>query len=86
MTRKSHSVDILLSATDWAFWQSSVPGTAWVAPPEKPLYDASQIMIAPPTVAQNMKAANDELRVEDLAVLARKEKARESRAASLRNS
>ena len=49
-------------------------GMAWVAPPEKPVYDASQIMIAPPTVAQNMKAANDELRVEDLAVLARKKK------------
>ena len=34
----------------------------------------------PPTIAQHMKAANDELGVEDLAVLGRKEKARESRA------
>jgi len=63
-----------------------ISGAAYAIPPEKPLYDANQIMCAPPTVAKKMKAANDELRESDLEIRAKKEKSRTTRTEALRKS
>jgi len=54
-------------------------GAEYAVPPEKPLYDAGQMMRVPPTIAEKMKAANDELREVDLEAWAKKEKTRERR-------
>jgi hypothetical protein len=67
-------------------YATRIPGTAYAIPPEKPLYDANQIMSAPPTVATKMKAVNDELRESDLEVWTKKEKSRMVRTEALRKS
>jgi len=75
-----------ISKADAPQYAPRISGTAYTVPPEKPLYDAGQIMQAPSTIAEKMKAVNDELREVDLEAWEKKEKARERRTEALRKS
>jgi hypothetical protein len=75
-----------VSKADTPQYAFRISGAAYPVPPEKPLYDAGQIMVAPSTIAKRMKMANDELREVDLEVWAKKEKSREKRTEGLRKS
>ena len=75
-----------ISKADAPQYALRISGTAYTVLPEKPLYDAGQIMQAPPTIAEKMKAANDELREVDLEAWEKKEKVQERRTEALRKS
>jgi len=75
-----------VSKADMPQYGTQISGAVYTIPPEKPLYDANQIMSAPPTISRKMKAVNDELRELDLELWAKKEKSPMIRTEALQKS